>query len=111
LIGIFDLASGEPSHLDLSVERVLTVERHGYQALARTAAVRSPGACTHRIRNGRVRAREPGGCKPACYESESARYGPEPAAAASQPERNGAGASSGSAEHQVEEATDPVRKR
>jgi len=41
-----DLASGEPSHLDLSVERVLTVERHGYQALARTAAVRSPGACT-----------------------------------------------------------------
>jgi uncharacterized membrane protein YccC len=35
---ILDLASGEPSHVDLSVERVLTVERHGYQALARTAA-------------------------------------------------------------------------
>jgi uncharacterized membrane protein YccC len=35
---ILDLASGEPSHVDLSVERVLTVERHGYQALVRTAA-------------------------------------------------------------------------
>jgi hypothetical protein len=92
LRAILDLASGEPSHVDLSVERVLTVERHGYQALARTAATpeRLPEP-----------PREP---------APEARYGPEPAAVASHPERNGNGtgprASSRPTEHPVEKATD-----
>ena len=162
---ILDLASGEPSHVDLSVERVLTVERHGYQALARTAATpfdspprpRDPypddphaadrfGPSPCRLeRHGGVRdsqrylapprpqavkeptynpsahspqpAVRPGTAppperlpEPPREPAPEARCGPEPAAVASHPERNGNGtgprASSRPTEHPVEKATD-----